>query len=391
MSEIFIGVGVVLVVTKILFPTFFQLKTFFDSRSITNQIDLRGTVVIVTGANTGIGKSTASKLAVLGSTVILACRDENKGAATEKEINDITRNICGKSFPFAKSGSATCMALDFSNLGSVISFIEKLSSKFNRINFLINNAGAAVGCGRANSIGVDDLCQTNYLGHYLLTRLVLPILAPNEKSARIINLSSIMHHFGVVKHSVDLLGPSEAMYAKSKFYMNLFTYELNRRYSKKMNVLRNDINLSSVKKDVVAISVNPGGVKSDIWRHVYWPVKDIYNAFMNLFYYTVDEGALPSVLATVISDEELLRLVSARSPTSSVPSSVHHHHSFLPYFAPVGRLAQVLAWLRLLPPPKPRLVHSSIPNNIEDISSALWLQSEEACKRALGNNLKLPD
>ena len=114
------------------------------------------------------------------------------------EINDI---ICKKNI---KDGKAQFMRLDLSDLQSVIDFCDRIKEQFQRIDILINNAGLNIDSVLPN--GVRQVFQVNYLGHYLLSRSLIPLLSVKSKESnnsysdigRVINLSSVMHHLGQV-------------------------------------------------------------------------------------------------------------------------------------------------------------------------------------------------
>ena len=133
-------------------------------------------IAIVTGSNTGIGYETASSLVERGYKVILACRDEKKGKKAAKDINSMIGNKkeCGEAI-FETT-------LDLSSLASVRLFSDYFSKKYNHLNVLVNNAGIN---SSGKSVDDLDLCfQTNFLGHFLLTNLLLTNLL-NAKNKHI--------------------------------------------------------------------------------------------------------------------------------------------------------------------------------------------------------------
>jgi len=112
-----------------------------NSNDSLRNVDVRGFKVIITGANTGIGKRTAATLAKLGATCILACRDKEKGLRAQ---NDLTSEISGSSsynFPYKSSGSVVFIPFDASSLKSVHNFVQIVQERFDEIDILINNAG----------------------------------------------------------------------------------------------------------------------------------------------------------------------------------------------------------------------------------------------------------
>lgn len=248
-------------------------------------IDGKEKLCIVTGANTGIGKQTSLKLCEQGYTVILGCRSRSKGEEAAQEINSII-NLKGK--------AAFLHPLDLSSIASVKNFAAAFKEKYSSLNVLVNNAGINTSGKTADGF---DLCfQTNFLGHYLLTRLLMPCLlrAKNTKSetGRIVNLSSVMHHFATFRQTknnwADATKPyCPNTYSDSKLAAILFTIQLNRRYG---------------KDGIRALSVNPGAVNSDIWRSIpSFLRKYVLGPIFRLLYLNCDQGSYTTV-AAVLND-----------------------------------------------------------------------------------------
>eukprot|EP00520_Triparma_pacifica_P015797 CAMPEP_0118632428 /NCGR_PEP_ID=MMETSP0785-20121206/442_1 /TAXON_ID=91992 /ORGANISM="Bolidomonas pacifica, Strain CCMP 1866" /LENGTH=343 /DNA_ID=CAMNT_0006523203 /DNA_START=160 /DNA_END=1188 /DNA_ORIENTATION=+ len=240
-----------------------------------------GTLAIVTGSNTGIGYTTALGLAQCGVKVIIACRSKEKGEKAAREINEATGG----------SGNAEFLeALDLSSLESVAKFAEAVRGKYEKVDLLVNNAG--INTSGTSQDGLDLCFQTNFLGHYHLTRLLLPNLLKSS-SPRVVNLSSVMHHFGNDYSSVEewenvMAVGSDNSYANSKLASILFTIELNSRYS--------DVGLRS-------ISVNPGAVNSDIWRSFNPTLrKYVLGPAFSAIYLDTTQGASCSLAASLSND-----------------------------------------------------------------------------------------
>ena len=214
--------------------------------------DISGSICIVTGSNTGIGFETALELSARhAQRVILACRSREKGEAAARAINQRTGTF-----------SARWMALDLSNLSSVVDFCERFQrEEGDHLDLLINNAG--VNTKGMTADGLNESFQINYLGHYILTRLLLGLLtAPCtsvgnrnhffSETSRVVNLSSVMHHTGGTNFSASAYGKGlTSCYDDSKLFMNLLTLELNRRYRR---------SASGTKRSMLALSVNPGNL-----------------------------------------------------------------------------------------------------------------------------------
>ena len=136
-------------------------------------------VVIVTGANTGIGRETAANLAQRGARVILACRTMKKAQQVAKHIIKQSHNkhVCP-------------MKLDLCSFQSIRKFVQDFKKKEDKLDVLINNAGVFGPHERViTEDGLETTFQTNHFGPFLLTLLLLPTLKSTTPS-RIINVSS---------------------------------------------------------------------------------------------------------------------------------------------------------------------------------------------------------
>ena len=181
---------------------------------------MKGRLCIVTGANSGIGYHTALGLAKKEATVVLVCRDLDKG----KKALDIIKESTG-------SNSLYLMHCDISSMKSIERFTREFSDRFTCLNVLINNAGAAFSKRQTTEEGYEKTIATNYLGLFKLTHNLLPMLRAKTPS-RIINISSGMHK--TVKVDFDDLMfekryKSMEAYATSKLMVTAYTYALAER------------------------------------------------------------------------------------------------------------------------------------------------------------------
>lgn len=140
--------------------------------------DLSGCVVVVTGANSGMGKETARELAWLGAQVVLGCRSVERGEATSREIADTTG-----------SAALTAMRVDLSSLASIRDFAREFGDRFSKLDVLVNNAAASLQTREMTADGFERQWATNVLGPHLLTELLLPQLEASERG-RIVNVST---------------------------------------------------------------------------------------------------------------------------------------------------------------------------------------------------------
>ena len=186
--------------------------------------DLSGRIVVVTGANSGLGYETSRALAARGAHVVLACRDLLKGGVASEHI--------AKEHP---SASVELAELDLSSLASIRSFVEGFTSRHMQLHILCNNAGGIALPDRQTADGFEMQLGTNHLGHFALTGLLLPRLLATE-GARVVTVSSTMHRIGRIRFD-DLHGAHRyrkwRAYGQSKLANLLFTYELAHRAARK--------------------------------------------------------------------------------------------------------------------------------------------------------------
>jgi NAD(P)-dependent dehydrogenase (short-subunit alcohol dehydrogenase family) len=184
-------------------------------------------VFVVTGANSGLGLETARKLAARSAhnTVILACRDLAKATPAQEAITLATGNV-----------RIRAMRLDLSSLASVREFVAQYGAEFTQpIDVLVCNAGISRGPGQTAD-GLDSVFETNHLGHFLLTKLLLGRLSP---TGRVISVSSDMHQppgpklrwpgAAALARENSRSAPSPLRYSYSKLCNLYFSYELSRR------------------------------------------------------------------------------------------------------------------------------------------------------------------
>ena len=185
-----------------------------------------GKTVIVTGANAGIGYAAALQLAQHGLTVILACRSQARGELARAKIVETTSNP-----------NVHLLSLDTSSMASVRAFVRDFSARFQRLDVLINNAGNFDLSQKTPSLtseGLEAIWATNYLGPWLLTRLLLPLLKASAP-ARIINVGSKgLLAYPFLRLEFDNLDGSkkyspQRAYSHSKLAFLTHTLDLSRR------------------------------------------------------------------------------------------------------------------------------------------------------------------
>ncbi|WP_033541686.1 oxidoreductase [Planococcus sp. CAU13] len=182
--------------------------------------NLSGKTVIITGANSGIGLEAAKVLAGKGMRLVLAVRNETKGAAA---LNEILRL-----HPEAK---VEIRKLDVADLSSVRAFAHGILRDFESLDRLINNAGVMIPPYSKTKDGFEMQFGSNHLGHFALTALLLPLLLKTPES-RIVTIGSLAHNRGAIDFN-NLDGSkgyqAKKFYNQSKLANMLFALELDRR------------------------------------------------------------------------------------------------------------------------------------------------------------------
>ena len=252
--------------------------------------DLTGKIFVITGATSGLGLMAARGLASAGATVVLAGRDPQRLRSAAEGITSET-----------PTAAVETVELELDNLVSVRSAAADLVERFPRIDVLINNAGVMFTPFGRTKDGFELQLGVNHLGHFELTRGVMPSLL-NAGSARVVNLSSDGHRI----FDIDLEDPNwkRRPYDKFKAYGSsktanvLFTVALDARYR---------------DSGVRSFAVHPGTVATSLSRHM---TRDDMKAMMGLGtasaesaakpprleIVTVGEGAATSVWAAVSDD-----------------------------------------------------------------------------------------
>lgn len=231
---------------------------------------------MVTGATHGIGLETARGIAQTGMTVIAVGRNPEK---TQTVIHDLIQST--------QNPHIYPMIADLRYLRQTRQLAHDVMAKFDRLDVLINNAGASHPTRELTDEGLEQTFALNYLSQFLLVRELLPMLkqsgTPTRKS-RILNVSSLGHYFYKLRYD-NLQGEKRYVpmfaYAVTKLEQVIFTHELARR-------------LSAENANVVVNALNPGGVASGFWRNT----TGAFNLFAKLvrpFMISPEEGAKTSI------------------------------------------------------------------------------------------------
>ena len=241
-----------------------------DKWTLENIPDQRGKIVIVTGANSGIGYEAARALARKGANVIMACRSLEKGEAAVAQIR--RENL---------QGDVILRQLDLADLSSVRNFADEFLAEYKQLNILINNAGVMAIPYRKTKDDFEMQFGTNHLGHFALTGLLFELLK-NTPNSRVVTVSSYAHIVG--KINFDDLNSEKSYqkwlaYGQSKLANLLFAYELQRRSAKNGD-------------NPISIAVHPGYAATNLQN------SSSFFSFTNNFMAQSQEmGALPTLYA----------------------------------------------------------------------------------------------
>lgn len=182
--------------------------------------DMTGKVVIITGANSGLGLESTKAIAAKGATVVMACRNLAKAQSAKAEV--LTQS------PQAK---LDVMELDNASLESVRAFAAAFKAKYDRLDLLLNNAGVMAVPRQETADGFEMQIGVNHLAHFALTGLLLDMLTRTPHS-RVHNVSSSANYGATIDFD-DLMGEQEygrwSAYGQSKLANIFFTYELDKR------------------------------------------------------------------------------------------------------------------------------------------------------------------
>ena len=237
--------------------------------------DQHGRIAVITGANSGIGLEAARELARAGAHVVMACRDTAKGDRAAETIR--------AEIPSAELDVA---ALDLASLASVRAFAERYSDE--RLDLLINNAGAMVPPYTKTADGFELQFATNHLGHFALTGLLLDRLLATP-GGRVVTVSSTAHKFGRIDFD-DLQSERSyrrwRAYGQSKLANLLFMFELDRR-------------LRAIDADLLSVAAHPGYSATNL-QFAATPsrIERLGSTVLNRVYaQSAERGAMPTLYA----------------------------------------------------------------------------------------------
>jgi NAD(P)-dependent dehydrogenase (short-subunit alcohol dehydrogenase family) len=271
------------------------LTKSFGDESTTDEIlegvDLSGKRVLVTGVSAGLGVETARALAAHGAAVVGAARDLKKAHAATEEVRKGAAN----------GGGLSLVELDLASLASVRACADALVAAGKPFDLVIANAGVMATPKGMTADGFETQFGTNHLGHFVLVNKIVALFKPGS---RLVNLSSAGHRYA----DVDLDDPNFertpytefVAYGRSKTANALFAVEFDRRHK---------------EKGVRATAVHPGGIQTELGRHLSPEMIQQLIASINAAqppgappfkWKTIPQGAATSVWAGAVAAPDLV-------------------------------------------------------------------------------------
>ncbi len=234
---------------------------------------MTGKVCLVTGANSGIGRETALGLASAGAKVVMLARNEQKGEAAREYIISESSNK-----------DVNLVLCDLSNMQEIRRFAQQFLEDYDKLDVLINNAGAVFSKRNVTSEGFERTLAVNYLAPFLLTHELLRLLK-SSAPARVINLTSGLHS----KAKLDL----DDIQSETR-YKGMDTYQTT-----KLMVLLFSYKLARILQGtgVTVNAVSPGFVATNLGRNSGSLMSRIMFGMMKPFQISPKEGAATSLYA----------------------------------------------------------------------------------------------
>ena len=297
---------IIIIIIKFLLISLFFLTILFYIRKFLHgsknyiKHSLQNKFIIITGANSGIGKQTALNLLSENAKIIFACR--NKTRALEL-INSLSKN----------KQNAIFIELDLCDFNSIKTFSNIIIKNYPKIDILINNAGAQPIEFNLTKDKYDIYLQGNFLGPSLLTFLLIPHM---NKNSRIINVSSLGHYFSDLNEEINNNNIifNDLKRFKKKYYSNEIG-KFNLYFTTKLMIIFLTEFLAEffIKKGnlIKIVSLHPGIINSEYLRFLN-NYKIIYKIFIfvqpiwNFFAKNCEEGAQTQLFLSYVDWNEIV-------------------------------------------------------------------------------------
>ncbi len=233
---------------------------------------MKGKTVVITGANSGIGKATAMALAKKGAHIYMVCRNRRRAEQARQDIIKITKNT-----------NIDLLLCDLSSQGSIESFGMVMRDRLEKIDVLINNAGAVYGTRKLSLDGIELTFALNHVGYFLVTHYLLDLVRKG-KDKRIINVASVGHKSVKQVNFDDLQNEKNykqlRVYCESKLYNIYFTQVLSEK----------------LKKEGITVNcLHPGVVSTNFGNTANWYFRNIMMPIGRKFMISPEKGAETSI------------------------------------------------------------------------------------------------
>ncbi|WP_096200171.1 SDR family NAD(P)-dependent oxidoreductase [Bacillus sp. FJAT-45350] len=289
-------------------------------------------IVIITGANSGIGKAAAHLFAREGYTVIMACRNLEKSQLVQQEIKELSNN-----------NRIDLIKLDVGSFESIHQFCSIFKKKYERVDILIHNA-AYFNHGSKFRLSPDNIeltFATNVFGPYLMTELLLGHLKKSQ-DARILHASSnIIKHFFDPKRKINfhqLIGEMEDtkrfsvydMYCQSKMGLILLTFKLAKVYEKygiKVNALQ--INGAKMSKDTLQ-KLTPGWRSIARVQNLYFPPAE---KMAEIYFHMCTSEDFKTITGKLINDKKEIMKRGEENPNLGMQIKQLIRSNYYPIYA----------------------------------------------------------
>ncbi|CAI5453228.1 unnamed protein product [Caenorhabditis angaria] len=245
------------------------------SGKFTENVTIDNYVAVVTGANIGIGFEVAKELNLRKAKVYMVCRSAKNAESAKTQLVNLG----------CESSRLQFIQCDFTSFESVKNAANEILRLENHIDILVNNAAVLMTKFEMTGDGFEKTWQTNYLGPFLFTELLLPAIKKSENGGRIVNVSSDIHE-RVKKLDYEKINYENHFgdwnsYGESKVAIILYSRHLTRR-------------LEQSNSSVTVNSLHPGVVNTDLLRNTVFAkpvVISISRFFANIFLKTPLDGA----------------------------------------------------------------------------------------------------
>jgi NAD(P)-dependent dehydrogenase (short-subunit alcohol dehydrogenase family) len=285
--------------------TFFPIPNLQFNTTLKQQQKNQKKIAIITGANSGVGFASTKMFTNNGVHVVMACRSMNKCLTAQKQLD--------------MKGKSTCLTIDLASLHSVRQFAIDFGKRFSRLDILMLNGGIIAPHEIIQPYNIEKTFLVNYLSHFLLTRLLLPLLsAPNNTDARIVTVTSDAHAYSYktgilsIKEMNDPTKTNTAQnYAQAKLanimHIRELTYQLEDT-AKKTNTTSN----------IFCNAAHPGLVATKLFHNTFlrYGLSEKTSSLLQYWFehvlttlnlvFDVDRGALTQVYLSLSEDVVVL-------------------------------------------------------------------------------------